>query len=60
MQILFNIFPAFNSLHCKVGPVQYREYEYGLLSYSLYSYPVDSAIHGERRGLHHLYRQAVE
>ena len=30
MQILFNIFPRI-SLHCKLVPVQYREYEYGLL-----------------------------
>ena len=31
MQILFNIFPRI-SLHCKLVPVQYWEYEYGLLS----------------------------
>ena len=30
MQILSNIFPRI-SLHCKLVPVQYREYEYGLL-----------------------------
>ena len=30
MQILFNIFPRI-SLHCKLVPVQYWEYEYGLL-----------------------------
>ena len=30
MQILFNIFPRI-SLHCKLVPVQCREYEYGLL-----------------------------
>ena len=30
MQIIFNIFPRI-SLHCKLVPVQYREYEYGLL-----------------------------
>ena len=29
MQILFNIFPRI-SLHCKLVPVQYWEYEYGL------------------------------
>ena len=29
MQILSNIFPRI-SLHCKLVPVQYREYEYGL------------------------------
>ena len=31
MQILSNIFPRI-SLHCKLVPVQYREYEYGLLT----------------------------
>ena len=31
MQILFNIFPRI-SLHCKLVPVQYWEYEYGLLT----------------------------
>ena len=31
MQILFNIFPRI-SLHCKLVPVQYREYEYGLFA----------------------------
>ena len=30
MQIFFNIFPRI-SLHCKLVPVQYWEYEYGLL-----------------------------
>ena len=30
MQIIFNIFPRI-SLHCKLVPVQYWEYEYGLL-----------------------------
>ena len=30
MQILFNIFPRI-SLHCKLVPVQYWEYDYGLL-----------------------------
>ena len=30
MQIFFNIFPC-TSLHCKLVPVQYWEYEYGLL-----------------------------
>ena len=30
MQILFNIFPRI-SLHCELVPVQYWEYEYGLL-----------------------------
>ena len=30
MQIIFNIFPHI-SLHCKLVPVQYWEYEYGLL-----------------------------
>ena len=30
MQILFNIFPRI-SLHCKLVPVQYWEYEYGLI-----------------------------
>ena len=30
MQILFNIFPRI-SLHCKLVPVQYWEYEYDLL-----------------------------
>ena len=29
MQVLFNIFPRI-SLHCKLVPVQYCEYEYGL------------------------------
>ena len=28
MQIVSNIFPR-KSLHCKLDPVQYREYEYG-------------------------------
>ena len=32
MQIIFNIFPRI-SLHCKLVPVQYWEYEYGLLYY---------------------------
>ena len=31
MQIIFHIFPRI-SLHCKLVPVQYWEYEYGLLS----------------------------
>ena len=31
MQTLFNIFPCI-SLHCKLVPVQYWEYEYGLLA----------------------------
>ena len=31
MQILSNIFPRI-SLHCKLVPVQYREYEYGLFA----------------------------
>ena len=31
MQILFNIFPRI-SLHCKLVPVKYWEYEYGLLT----------------------------
>ena len=31
MQIIFNIFPRI-SLHCKLVPVQYWEYEYGLLN----------------------------
>ena len=30
MQMLFNIFPRI-SLHCKLVPVQFWEYEYGLL-----------------------------
>ena len=30
MQIIFNIFPRI-SLRCKLVPVQYWEYEYGLL-----------------------------
>ena len=30
MQMIFNIFPRI-SLHCKLVPVQYWEYEYGLL-----------------------------
>ena len=30
MQIIFNIYPRI-SLHCKLVPVQYYEYEYGLL-----------------------------
>ena len=32
MQIIFNIFPRI-SLHCKLVPVQYWEYEYGLLEF---------------------------
>ena len=31
MQIVSNIFPR-KSLHCKLDPVQYREYKYGLLN----------------------------
>ena len=31
MQIIFNIFPRI-SLHCKLVPVQYWEYDYGLLN----------------------------
>ena len=30
MQIIFSIFPRI-SVHCKLVPVQYWEYEYGLL-----------------------------
>ena len=30
MEMIFNIFPHI-SLHCKLVPVQYWEYEYGLL-----------------------------
>ena len=30
-EIVSNIFPC-KSLHCKLDPVQYREYEYGLLT----------------------------
>ena len=32
MQIIFNIFPCI-SLHFKLAPVQYWEYEYGLLHF---------------------------
>ena len=33
MQYFFNIFPRI-SLHCKLVPVQYWEYEYGLLAFN--------------------------
>ena len=35
MQIIFNIFPRI-SLHCKLVPVQYWEYEYGLFDNDLH------------------------
>ena len=38
MQIIFNIFPCI-SLHCKLVPVQYSEYEYGLLVDSVQIWP---------------------
>ena len=48
MQILFNIFPRI-SLHCKLVPVQYWEYEYGLLlntaNHVSIVQKVDNAIH---------------
>ena len=39
MQILSNIFPRI-SLHCKLVPVQYREYEYGLILRALRTVPL--------------------
>ena len=43
MQMIFNIFPCI-SLHCKLVPVQYLEYEYGLLGESTREELIDKSL----------------